>query len=68
MKKYRVSIIDWSIENDRTRLNKIITKYVTGLKAVRELCPPIHYNRNANAWMGYNGHLEYIACEIARKF
>lgn len=49
MNKYRVSIIDWSIKNDKTRLKHMVTKYVNGIKEAREICPSLHYCRNAEA-------------------
>lgn len=64
MKKYRISIIDWSIANDKARLRNIVTKYVTGIKEARKLCPPLHYCRNANAWFSYKNELEYVVCEV----
>lgn len=38
-----------------------------GLKEVRELCGgKLHYSRNADAYMGINGNIQYVAIKEAQ--
>lgn len=64
MKKYRVSIINWNIENNKERLKAISERYVEGIKNARAICPQLHYSRNANCWIAYQGNYEYVVSEV----
>lgn len=61
MKTYRIVVLDFT----RAKGRLLSMKYVKGLSAARSAVPvKLHFCRNAGAFVGYAGGLEYwvIAC------
>ena len=62
MKKYRVSLLDFSKGTGRI----IFQKYADGLKAARAVYPEIkvNYNYSVRCFTGWKGEKNLIICEV----